>query len=114
MCDRIKRPDTRLHPTITPNRQINPCKAGAIHTGHSDSFCGHPRSNASSFDQHPYHGSAALSHSVRVISSSSFWLAFSITALLRCANIIENSLSDRHTSRADNVIKVSEQAAVAA
>jgi hypothetical protein len=29
---RINRPDTRLHPTISPHQQ-NPCNAGAIHTG---------------------------------------------------------------------------------
>src|SRR5205809_2673421 len=34
---RSNRPNTRLHPTTTPNHQINPCNAGAIHTGHSDS-----------------------------------------------------------------------------
>src|ERR1700677_2916318 len=33
---RSNRPNTRLHPTTTPNHQINPCNAGAIHTGHSD------------------------------------------------------------------------------
>ncbi len=32
---RTNRPNTRLHPTTTPNHQINPCIAGAIHTGHS-------------------------------------------------------------------------------
>jgi hypothetical protein len=32
---RSNRPNTRLHPTTTPNHQINPCNAGAIHTGHS-------------------------------------------------------------------------------
>jgi hypothetical protein len=31
---RTNRPNTRLHPTTTPNHQINPCNAGAIHTGH--------------------------------------------------------------------------------
>src|ERR1700734_3304761 len=31
---RSNRPNTRLHPTKTPNHQINPCNAGAIHTGH--------------------------------------------------------------------------------
>ena len=31
---RSNRPNTRLHPTTTPNHQINPCNAGAIHTGH--------------------------------------------------------------------------------
>jgi hypothetical protein len=31
---RSNRPNTRLHPTITPDHQINPCNAGAIHTGH--------------------------------------------------------------------------------
>src|SRR5471032_144091 len=32
---RTNRPNTRLHPTTTPNHQISPCNAGAIHTGHS-------------------------------------------------------------------------------
>ena len=32
---RSNRPNTRLHPTTTPDHQINPCNAGAIHTGHS-------------------------------------------------------------------------------
>jgi hypothetical protein len=32
---RNNRPNTRLHPTTTPNHQINPCNAGAIHTRHS-------------------------------------------------------------------------------
>src|SRR5476649_1492597 len=32
---RTNRPNTRLHPTTMPNHQINPCNAGAIHTGHS-------------------------------------------------------------------------------
>src|SRR5438874_13741000 len=32
---RTNRPNTRLHPTTTPHHQINPCNAGAIHTGHS-------------------------------------------------------------------------------
>ena len=32
---RSNRPNTRLHPTTTPYHQINPCNAGAIHTGHS-------------------------------------------------------------------------------
>ena len=31
---RSNRPNTRLHPTTTPNHQICPCNAGAIHTGH--------------------------------------------------------------------------------
>jgi hypothetical protein len=31
---RSNRPNTRLHPTTSPNHQINPCNAGAIHTGH--------------------------------------------------------------------------------
>jgi hypothetical protein len=31
---RSNRPNTRLHPTTTPNHQINPCNAGAIHTRH--------------------------------------------------------------------------------
>src|SRR5437868_14185105 len=31
---RSNRPNTRLHPTTTPILQINPCNAGAIHTGH--------------------------------------------------------------------------------
>src|SRR3984885_15422602 len=31
---RTNRPNTRLHPTTTPYHQINPCNAGAIHTGH--------------------------------------------------------------------------------
>ena len=31
---RSNRPNTRLHPTTTPNHQIKPCNAGAIHTGH--------------------------------------------------------------------------------
>ena len=31
---RSNRPNTRLHPTTTPHHQINPCNAGAIHTGH--------------------------------------------------------------------------------
>ena len=31
---RSNRPNTRLHPTTTPKYQINPCNAGAIHTGH--------------------------------------------------------------------------------
>ncbi len=35
MCDRIQRPDTRLHPTATPKYRVNPCNAGAIHTSHS-------------------------------------------------------------------------------
>src|SRR5262245_53382637 len=35
MYDRNNRPDTRLHPTTTPKHQINPCNAGAIHTGPS-------------------------------------------------------------------------------
>jgi hypothetical protein len=34
---RSNRPNTRLHPTTTPLHQINPCNAGAIHTGHSQS-----------------------------------------------------------------------------
>ena len=33
--NRTNRPNTRLHPTTTPKHQINPCNAGAIHTGHS-------------------------------------------------------------------------------
>jgi hypothetical protein len=33
---RNNRPNTRLHPTTTPKHQINPCNAGAIHTGHSE------------------------------------------------------------------------------
>jgi hypothetical protein len=33
---RTNRANTRLHPTITPDHQINPCNAGAIHTGPSD------------------------------------------------------------------------------
>src|SRR5579863_1553213 len=33
---RSNRPNTRLHPTTTPNHQLSPCNAGAIHTGHSD------------------------------------------------------------------------------
>ena len=32
---RTNRPNTRLHPTTAPEHQINPCNAGAIHTGHS-------------------------------------------------------------------------------
>src|ERR1022692_4721844 len=32
---RTNRPNTRLHPTTTPENQINPCNAGAINTGHS-------------------------------------------------------------------------------
>ena len=32
---RSNRPNTRLHPTTAPQHQINPCNAGAIHTGHS-------------------------------------------------------------------------------
>src|SRR5258706_13500039 len=35
MYDCINRPDTRLHPTKTQKHQINPCNAGAIHTGRS-------------------------------------------------------------------------------
>ena len=31
----INRPDTRLHPTKAPDRQIAACNAGAIHTRHS-------------------------------------------------------------------------------
>src|SRR5580704_8073557 len=34
---RTNRPNTRLHPTTAPEHQINPCNAGAIHTGHSQS-----------------------------------------------------------------------------
>src|SRR5665213_3250372 len=33
---RSNRPNTRLHPTTTPEHQISPCNAGAIHTGHSN------------------------------------------------------------------------------
>ena len=32
--ERIDKTVTRLHPTTTPHHQINPCNAGAIHTGH--------------------------------------------------------------------------------
>jgi len=32
--DRANRPDTRLHPTSTPNCHRYPCNAGAIHTRH--------------------------------------------------------------------------------
>ena len=35
MCDRINRPDTRLHPTETQKHRVNPCNAGAIHRGRS-------------------------------------------------------------------------------
>ena len=33
--DRANRPDTRRHPTSTPDRHRPPCNAGAIHTGRS-------------------------------------------------------------------------------
>jgi hypothetical protein len=38
MYDCINRPDTSLHPTTTPDHKINPCNAGAIHTGHCEAF----------------------------------------------------------------------------